>query len=494
MIASIWLLCSLAFMPTSEVTVQDRLDGILSDLESTDFTVVAIARARLDGLDVGSIGALATALEEPLSTSTRAMVKEKLASILAGGLSNLDAAVIDFASARARARPGSRFEDSAANERVQARDRVEKLRRQLEASGIHLCAALQRHEERHGFSSSLVKRVHERLLDAARTRWRPSWEAAIDSQTTSASGMRHLAGVLPLEEGSEQVQELASRSAQLAIRQLESHNSVEIRDARVWLLHLGSVGQQALDQWARLQTRSAVPPTTRREWSVRNRLRVDPVLDDLSAISLGNWDSCDGEARLQKLIRIRTVHGEECAPTLVHLANHDSDRSIRRRSAEFLSLLGDSRGAKLLLTQRQFDANQLEEASRDAVLRAANSLRDGGDLSGALTLLEDLARRLTADAEVHHAIGIVTLRLRDLPRSIAQLSLAIALDPTIATAHYNLACALCLFGETDNALAALRSAVHNGYGDSVHTRQDRDLEAIWGRAEFEQILEQMDRN
>jgi len=148
----------------------------------------------------------------------------------------------------------------------------------------------------------------------------------------------------------------------------------------------------------------------------------------------------------------------------------------------------------LLLTQRQFDANQLEEASRDAVLRAANSLRDGGDLSGALTLLEDLARRLTADAEVHHAIGIVTLRLRDLPRSIAQLSLAIALDPTIATAHYNLACALCLFGETDNALAALRSAVHNGYGDSVHTRQDRDLEAIWGRAEFEQILEQMDRN
>ncbi len=493
MIASIWLLCSLALMPPPEVTVQDRLDGILSDLESADFTVVAIARARLEGLDVRSIAALATALDDPLTISTRAMVMEKLASILAGGLSNLDAAVIDFAAARARARPGPRFDDSARSERIQARGRVEKLRQQLETSGVHLAEALQRHRERHGFSSALVERVHERLLDSASSRWRPSWETADDSQTVASMQLRKLVGVLPLDEDSPQVQTIARRSAKLAIEQLESLSSVQIRDGRMWLLHLGSMGQQALDQWAETHTQSTVPPATRREWSVRNRLRINPDLDHLSAISLENWDRCDGETKLQKLIRIRTVHGEECAPTLVHLAKHDSDRSIRRRSAEFLSLLGDPRGARLLLIQRQFDANQLEEASRDAVIRAANSLRDDGDLNGSLTLLEDLAQRLTADAQVHHAIGIVTLRMRDLPRSIAELSLAIALDPTIATAHYNLACALCLFGSTDKALDALRSAVRNGYKDSAHTRQDRDLESIWESPEFIEILEQMDR-
>ena len=109
----------------------------------------------------------------------------------------------------------------------------------------------------------------------------------------------------------------------------------------------------------------------------------------------------------------------------------------------------------------------------------------------ALSLLEDLALRLTADAEVHEALGIVSLRLRDLDRAILELRRAISLEPTNSTTRYNLACALALAGQIEPALTALESAVVAGYSDSQHTRQDRDLESLRGLEQFEVLLERM---
>lgn len=67
----------------------------------------------------------------------------------------------------------------------------------------------------------------------------------------------------------------------------------------------------------------------------------------------------------------------------------------------------------------------------------------------------------------------------------------VKLDPTNATAHYNLACSLALVKQNSAALRALRQAIELGYDDYEWMQQDPDLDALKHRPEFVALLEQL---
>ncbi len=67
----------------------------------------------------------------------------------------------------------------------------------------------------------------------------------------------------------------------------------------------------------------------------------------------------------------------------------------------------------------------------------------------------------------------------------------VRMQPTNATAHYNLACSLALTKQPRAALRALQHAVELGYRDSDWMQQDPDLDPLKGRPEFAALVEQL---
>jgi hypothetical protein len=67
----------------------------------------------------------------------------------------------------------------------------------------------------------------------------------------------------------------------------------------------------------------------------------------------------------------------------------------------------------------------------------------------------------------------------------------VKLQPSNATAHYNLACSLALSRRKADALRSLRQAVHFGYRDFDWMQQDPDLEDLKQHPEFLSLLAQL---
>ena len=67
----------------------------------------------------------------------------------------------------------------------------------------------------------------------------------------------------------------------------------------------------------------------------------------------------------------------------------------------------------------------------------------------------------------------------------------VKLQPTNATAHYNLACSLALSRRKSDALRSLRNAIGLGYRDFDWMEQDPDLQALKKHPEFLALLDQL---
>lgn len=67
----------------------------------------------------------------------------------------------------------------------------------------------------------------------------------------------------------------------------------------------------------------------------------------------------------------------------------------------------------------------------------------------------------------------------------------VKLQPSNATAHYNLACSLALSRRKSDALRSLRQAIALGYSDYDWMMQDPDLEELKKHPNFVGLLEQL---
>lgn len=67
----------------------------------------------------------------------------------------------------------------------------------------------------------------------------------------------------------------------------------------------------------------------------------------------------------------------------------------------------------------------------------------------------------------------------------------VKLQPSNATAHYNLACSLALSKRKTDALRSLRQAIELGYRDFDWMQQDPDLELLKAHPTFLALLDQL---
>jgi tetratricopeptide (TPR) repeat protein len=101
-----------------------------------------------------------------------------------------------------------------------------------------------------------------------------------------------------------------------------------------------------------------------------------------------------------------------------------------------------------------------------------------------LPIYEEAHHRWPEDMEVLLWLGHACTRLGRIEEGLrADLALT-ALLPADPTVRYNLACSLALLGRTDEALAALETAVRLGYRDMEHLRRDDDLRSLRGHPRF----------
>ncbi|MFW5858828.1 MAG: TPR end-of-group domain-containing protein [Planctomycetota bacterium] len=112
-------------------------------------------------------------------------------------------------------------------------------------------------------------------------------------------------------------------------------------------------------------------------------------------------------------------------------------------------------------------------------------------LIAVLLLAQPLVGAETVDVATLHERGLEELRAGEHAAAAATFATLLATEPTHATAHYNLACAHALQGQSEQALASLRQAVTHGYRDLTHLRRDPDLQSLHQLESFTALCEDL---
>lgn len=102
---------------------------------------------------------------------------------------------------------------------------------------------------------------------------------------------------------------------------------------------------------------------------------------------------------------------------------------------------------------------------------------------------ESVLRRDPAYVAVVEILGGLYTRQGRIADGLKMDRKLVKLQPTNATAHYNLACSLALSKRKTDALRELRHAIQLGYRDFDWMQQDPDLEALKQHPEFQALLQ-----
>lgn len=104
---------------------------------------------------------------------------------------------------------------------------------------------------------------------------------------------------------------------------------------------------------------------------------------------------------------------------------------------------------------------------------------------------EAVHRRCPGYTEVVGLLGGLYTKVGRIADGLKMDRKLVRLEPTNATAHYNLACSLALCKKRPDALRTLRQAIALGYDDRDWMEQDPDLEILKTDPEFQQLLKQL---
>jgi hypothetical protein len=104
---------------------------------------------------------------------------------------------------------------------------------------------------------------------------------------------------------------------------------------------------------------------------------------------------------------------------------------------------------------------------------------------------ETVLRHDPSCTEVIEILGGLYTKLGRIADGLKMDRRLVRLQPTNATAHYNLACSLALSKRNSDALRSLRHAVGLGYRDFEWMSHDPDLQSLKGLPEFGAIIAQL---
>lgn len=108
-----------------------------------------------------------------------------------------------------------------------------------------------------------------------------------------------------------------------------------------------------------------------------------------------------------------------------------------------------------------------------------------------ISFYEAVHRRCPQYVEVIELLGGLYTKTGRVADGLRMDRKLVKLQPTNATAHYNLACSLALSRRRMDALASLRTAVSLGYKDFDWMEQDPDLESLKADPVFQGILREL---
>jgi hypothetical protein len=113
------------------------------------------------------------------------------------------------------------------------------------------------------------------------------------------------------------------------------------------------------------------------------------------------------------------------------------------------------------------------------------------DAAFEISFYESVHRRCPAYVDVIELLGGLYTKTGRISDGLRMDRKLVRLQPSNATAHYNLACSLALSKRRTEALQSLRHAVSLGYKDIDWLLQDPDLETLKGDPQFVELLAQL---
>jgi hypothetical protein len=113
------------------------------------------------------------------------------------------------------------------------------------------------------------------------------------------------------------------------------------------------------------------------------------------------------------------------------------------------------------------------------------------DAAFEISFYESVHRRCPAYVDVIELLGGLYTKTGRIADGLKMDRKLVRLQPSNATAHYNLACSLALSKRRTEALQSLRQAVSLGYKDIDWLLQDPDLETLKGDPQFVELLAQL---
>lgn len=108
-----------------------------------------------------------------------------------------------------------------------------------------------------------------------------------------------------------------------------------------------------------------------------------------------------------------------------------------------------------------------------------------------ISFYESILRRDPRYSDVIEILGGLYTKTGRIADGLRMDRKLVRLQPTNATAHYNLACSLALSKRPADALRSLREAVKLGYEDYDWMSQDPDLEVLKKSPEFRALLKKL---
>ena len=105
-----------------------------------------------------------------------------------------------------------------------------------------------------------------------------------------------------------------------------------------------------------------------------------------------------------------------------------------------------------------------------------------------ITFYESVLRRDPRYADVIEILGGLYTKTGRIADGLKMDRKLVKLEPSNATAHYNLACSLALLKRKADALRILERAITLGYTDYEWMAKDPDLETLKKSAEFRALI------
>lgn len=128
-----------------------------------------------------------------------------------------------------------------------------------------------------------------------------------------------------------------------------------------------------------------------------------------------------------------------------------------------------------------------ERARAEELAREGQRLIMSGDAEAARVKCEEAVKVDANFSQGYNCIGVTYYFHEHYAEALAAYQKALALDASNHDAAYNIGCLFALQGKTEEALAALQSAVRHGYNDFQSFRVDKDLSSLRGNPAFEKL-------